>query len=123
MTRIVKAFKASGAVAHRRFVKWTATAGVLAAATAATDRIAGVVDFPGGAADGETFDVVLFGLADIDAGGTFSAGGDLVSDASGKAVAAAPAAGVNNFPGGRAIYPAVNGDRVQLFVNPTNLQG
>lgn len=121
--RSIRAFKASGAITNRRYVKWTATAGVVAMATAATDKIAGVVDFPGGAADGETVDVVLFGPAEIDAGGTFAAGDNLVADASGKAVVAAPGAGVNNFTGGRGMYPAVNGDRVEVFVNPSNLQG
>lgn len=123
MTRIIKAFKASGAIAHRRYVEFTATSGVVSQANAATDKLAGIVDQPGGAADGETVDVVLLGLTEIEAGGTFAAGDYLVSDANGKAIVAAPATGVNNTYGSRAMYPAVSGDRVQVYVNPGSLQG
>lgn len=123
MAKIIKTFKLSGTAGHRRLAKFTATAGVVAQASAATDKIAGVFDFPGGATDGQDIDVVLFGLAEVEAGGTFAAGDNLVSDADGKAVAAAPAAGVNNVTAGRGYYPAVSGDRVQIFVNPSNVQG
>lgn len=123
MNKIIRSFKASGAIADHRYVVFTATPGVVAQGSAATGKIAGVTDNPGGAADGETVDVVMFGLTDLDAGGTFAAGDNLVSDANGKAIVAAPATGVNNVVGSRAVYPAVNGDRVLVFVNPSNIQG
>lgn len=122
MARIIKTFKASGAIAHRRFVKFTAD-GVVAQCSAATDAINGVTDHPGGAADGERVDVVLFGITDVDYGGTVAIGANVTSDANGKAVAAAPAAGVNNKIGGRALAGAVSGDYAATLINPGDVQG
>lgn len=123
MTKIIRNFIASGAMTHRRLVKWTATDGVVAQASAATDKIAGVVDYPNGAADGERVDVVLFGIADVEYGGTVAAGAPVTSDASGKAVAAAPATGVNNDVAGRPLLSAVSGDFVKTLINPGKMQG
>lgn len=123
MNKIIKNFTASGAIAHRRLVKFTATDGVVAQASAATDKIAGVVDYPSGAIDGGRVDVVLFGIADVDYGGTVAAGADITSDASGKAVAAAPGAGVNNNTAGRGLTGAIAGDIAKTFINPGKIQG
>ncbi len=123
MNATVKTFIASGAVSHRRLVKFTANDGEIAQASAATDKIAGVVDYPGGALDGQRVDVVLFGIADVDFGGTVPPGSDVTSDANGKAVAAAPAAGVNNAIAGRALTSAVSGDIAKTFINPGKVQG
>lgn len=119
----IKTFTASGSIAHRRQVKFTATDGVVALATAATDTIIGVVDFPGGATDGQRVDVVLFGPAEIECGGTMTPGAGFTADANGRAVAAAPAAGVNNYIGGRVHENAASGDFATAFVNPSRIQG
>lgn len=123
MNPFVKTFVASAVLAHQTQVIFTANDGEVGPAVSATGVIAGVVDQPGGAKQGERVDVVLFGPADIVAGGTIAAGAFFTSDANGKAVAAAPAAGVNNVVGGRLLAKAVSGDIVKAFVNPGSFQG
>lgn len=119
----VKTFVAAGACTHRRLAAFNANAGEIVQASAATDRIAGVFDCPNGAATGERVDVVLFGPADVDYGGTVAAGALITADSNGKAVAAAPSAGVNNRIAGYPIVPAVDGDIAKTFINPCSLQG
>jgi hypothetical protein len=123
MSRIVLTFIAAAAVTHRQLVKFTANDGEVTPCTAATDIPAGVADFPGGAAIGERVDIVLFGEADVQAGGTVAPGGYVASDASGHAVAAAPSAGVNNGVAGRVLAGAVSGDYIRTFINPIRIQG
>lgn len=123
MTRYVKTFIASGALGHRRQVKATATDGVVTLATAPTDDIIGVVDYPSGATDGARVDVVLFGPAEVEGGGAIGFGKLFTTDANGRAVAAAPAAGVNNGVGGRTLAGVASGDFFYAFVNPTRIQG
>lgn len=120
--RIVKTFNASGAIGHRRQVKATANDGEVAIAGAG-DEVIGVTDFPSGAQNGERIDVVLFGLAEVVAGGAIAPLKQIMAGAGGIAVAAAPAAGVNAYVGGRVLNSAVNGDFVTAFVNPTRIQG
>ncbi len=119
----IKTFVASGAIGHRRLVKFTATDGVVALATAATDLIAGVTDFPSGAADGGRVDVIMFGPAEVVAGGNISAGGNITAGAAGAAVAPAPAAGVNNVLAGFVVAGAVAGDIVSAFIQRGSIQG
>jgi hypothetical protein len=123
--RIVKTYVASGAIPHRRQVKFTANDGEVTLATAATDVICGVTDFPNGAADKGRVDVVLFGPAEVECGGTMSPAttAGFTSDANGKAVAAAPGAGVNHYVGGRVLVNAVSGDIAKVIVNPDRIQG
>jgi hypothetical protein len=124
MTRFTKNFIASGAVTHRRLVVFTATDGILAQATgAAGERLAGVVDFPGGAASGGRFDAALFGPADVECGGNILPGQNIVSDAQGRAVVAAPAAGTNAAIAGRLLVNGALGDIAKAFVNPDQIQG
>jgi hypothetical protein len=123
VNRFVKTFIAAGTVGHRRLATFNANDGEIAQATGPTQRLAGVVDFPGGATVGQRVDVVLFGDAEVDFGGTVLPGAYITSDADGKAVAAAPAAGVNNFLGGRALVNAVSGDIARTFINPGMMQG
>lgn len=118
-----KTFIASGAIGHRRLVKFTATDGVVALATAATDLIAGVTDFPSGAADGGRIDVIQLGPAEVVAGGNIGAGASFTAGAAGAAVAAAPAAGVNNVLGGFTEAAAAAGDFVRVFVQRGHIQG
>ena len=122
MNPYVKTFTASGAVGHRRMVKF-ASDGVVTAATATTDAIIGVADAPGGAIDGADVDVVLFGPAEVEAGGAFSAGAFLTAGAAGVAVDAAPGAGVNAHTLGRPLSDGASGDFVKAFVNPGRIQG
>ncbi|MGI8395669.1 hypothetical protein ACRYWZ_04770 [Agrobacterium deltaense] len=123
MNPFIKSFVCAGAIGHRKQVKFTANDGEVALATAPTDVIAGVTDFPGGAADKARIDVVLFGPADIEIGGAVTPGASVTADATGRAVAAAPAAGVNNFVLGRVLVNGVAGDIAKAFVNPHRIQG
>lgn len=121
--KIIKNFVASGAIGHQVQVKATATDGQVALATAATDLVIGVTDYPGGAADGERIDVVLFGETEVQVGGTIAFGGFFTASAGGKAVAPAPAAGANNRTGGILTIGAVSGDIARVLVIPGQIQG
>lgn len=123
MSRIVKSFVASGAIGHRRLVKFTGNDGEVALATAATDLIAGVTDFPSGAASGGRIDVVLFGPAEVVCGGSISPGAFITAGAAGVAVAAAPAAGVNNVTAGFLLHGGASGDFARAHVQRGHLQG
>lgn len=121
MNKIVKTFVAGGDIAHRRYVKMGAADGTVVQAAAATDAIIGVVDFPGGASTGERIDVVLFGITDVEFGGTVTRGAFLTSDANGKAVAASPATGTTARTGGLTYVSAVSGDIVPVLVSAGSL--
>ena len=123
MNPFTKSFTASGAIGHRRLVKFTGTDGVVALATAATDLIAGVTDYPSGAADGERIDVILLGPAEVVAGGNISAGASITAGAAGAAVAAAPATGANNVLAGIVLVGAASGDFVKAVIQRGHLQG
>lgn len=121
--RIIKTFIAVGAIAHHRLVKFGAADGLVTQGAAVTDLIIGVSDCPGGVADGERVDVVLSGITEVEFGGTVARGALFASDASGKAVAAAPATGVNNNVGGRALSTCASGDIQPALIAPATIQG
>lgn len=120
---IVKTFTAGAAIAHGRLVKVGAADGVVVQCSAAGDGIFGVSDCPGGVTQGSRVDVVLLGVTELEFGGTVNRGALVTSDADGKAVAAAPAAGVNNGTGGRNAVTAAAGDRLPHFFIPGQIQG
>ena len=79
---------------------------------------------PGTFAIGARVDVVISGITEVEAGAAFSAGALLTADGTGRAIVAAPAAGVNNRIVGIALQPAgAAGDLVQINVTPLSLQG
>lgn len=123
MNKIVKTFVAGGAIAHRRQIKIGAADGTVIQATAATDAVIGVSDCPGGVASGGRVDVVLLGITDLEFGGTVGRGTFITSDASGKAVASAPATGALNGVIGRTHVSAVSGDVVPVLVIPGQIIG
>lgn len=123
MNPLTKSFTAAGTIGHRRLVMFNANDGEIAQATGPTVRIAGVADCPGGAKIGERIDIVLLGSAEVDVGGTILPGAYITSDADGKAVAAAPATGVNNFLGGRLLTNGASGDIARALINPGMMQG
>lgn len=118
-----KNYKAVGAIPHRRQVKFTANDGEVTLATAATDVVIGVSDCPGGIPDGQRGDIILFGPADIECGGVITPGAGITADATGRAVAAAPAAGVNNYVSGRLLVNGVSGDIAKALIIPHRIQG
>lgn len=120
----IKTYIAGAAIPKRRIVKFGTSdnAVILGAGAAATEFLIGVtteID----AASGEPVDVIRDGIADVEYGGTVVRGGPITADATGRAVAAAPAAGVNNRVIGYAEVSAVVGDIGPVFISPSTLQG
>lgn len=120
---LTKNYDAEAAIGAHLFVKpGAADYGVLAAA-APGDAIIGITTEVGATAAGERIDVVHEGIADLKLGGAVTAGAPLTSDASGAGVAAAPAAGVNNTIGARALIAGAAGDIIPVLIGLGSLQG
>lgn len=122
---VIKTLTATAAVIEAfRIVKFDGTTKTaVLKASAATDAPIGVAEGIDIAASGRV-DVVMSGLAKVVAGAAFNPGAYLTSDASGRAVAAAPAAGTNNGIVGIAVEEATAaGDVVEVFVSPQSRQG
>ncbi len=119
---LTKNFTAETAVTKYRIVKLGSSDGQVAHATAATDAMIGVVAELDAAA-GERVDVHLAGLAEVEFGGTVTRGALVTADAQGRAVAAAPLAGVNNRVLGVAMVSAVSGDIASVLIAPQQIQG
>lgn len=116
-----KEYLAGAAITKFRFVKFDATDGSVIQAAAATDKLLGVSEHT--AASGARVRANLIGIAEIEAGGTIARGDLLTSDADGKAVAAAPGAGLNNRIGGIALVSAVSGDIFPMLQSLASVQG
>jgi hypothetical protein len=120
---LIKSWNAEGAIAAFRIVKYGAADGGVLQATAVTEALLGVSGELAAAASGDRIDIVEAGIADVEYGGTVTRGGLLTSDANGKAVAAAPAVGVNNAVIGRARVSGAAGDIGSVNLNPGQIQG
>ncbi len=117
-----KSFSITGAAGAKTIVKFTGNRGEVAPATAATDKIAGVIDLEATAA-GQMVDVAIECLHEVVAGANIAAGDPLTSDANGKAVPATIAAGVTKHVFGKALVPAVAGDIFAYLVAPSVIAG
>jgi hypothetical protein len=118
---LVKAYTVgASAVGKRRIVKFSGSRTVVQAA-AATDLLIGVADYAG--AIGGRVDVVRSGIAEVEFGGAVTRGAKVTSDANGKAVAAAPAAGANVQVLGVAEDTYAAGDFGEVFIAPSVMQG
>ena len=119
---LIKNYTAEADVSAFRIVKFGSSDGSVLHATAATDRGIGVVsELPGVA--GDRVDVVRSGIADVEFGGTVTRGAKIVSDATGKAVAASPSAGANVEVIGIAEESGVSGDIARILISPSVMQG
>ncbi|HNC51245.1 MAG TPA: DUF2190 family protein [Accumulibacter sp.] len=119
---LLKSFTTGAAISPFRLVKLSAAETVIQSA-ATTDLFIGVSNEVG-AASGERQDVVLDGVAFVEAGAAFALGAYIGSDASGRGITAAPAAGVNNRIIGLALEAAsAAGDVVRVLVCPGSFQG
>lgn len=119
---LTKSYRAEAAVTKRRIVKMGTADGSVLLGAAATDLIFGVsaeID----AAITEPCDVHVAGIAEVEFGGTVTRGGPVTSDATGRAVAAAPGAGVNNRIVGFALRSAVVGDVAPVLLSQGVMQG
>lgn len=119
---LAKNYTAGGAIPAFRIVKMGANDGEVLQAAAATDFLVGV-NGELAPASGERVDIQKVGIARIEFGGTVTRGGPVTSDASGKAVAAAPAAGSNVRIIGFAEVSAVSGDIGDVLIAPGLMQG
>lgn len=117
-----KNYLAEGAIAAYRIVKHGAADGGLLQAAAAADKLVGVC---GAVAPvlGERVDVVKVGIADVELGGNVTRGDPITSDANGKGVTAAPAAGANVRIIGFAEVSGVAGDIASVLIAPGVMQG
>lgn len=120
---MIKNYTAGAAIAARRIVKHGGADGAVIQGAAATDALIGVCVQPAGAALNERVDVAHEGIADVEYGGTVTRGGLLTSDATGRAVAAAPGAGVNNRIIGVAVVSGAISDIGQVLIALGSLQG
>lgn len=117
-----KNFLAGAAIAAFRIVKMSA-ADTIIQSTGATDVMIGVNDDVA-PANAERCDVVMSGMCFVEAGAAFALNARLTSDATGRAVTAAPGAAVNNNCIGYAVDAAVAaGDIVRMMIAPHSFQG
>lgn len=116
-----KGFVAGAAIAAKRIVKFGSADNAVIQAAAVSDALIGVADLA--AASGDHVTVVMGGIAIVEYGGTITRGGHVTSDASGKAVAAAPGAGTNNRVIGIAMVSGVSGDLGSVLLQPGSVQG
>ncbi len=117
-----KTLIAGAAISKNRIVKFSTTDTVIQGA-AATDKLVGVADNLGADATGDRLDVIMSGIALVEYGGTVALGDLLTSDASGRAVVAAPAAGSNNRIIGVAMDAGVSGDIGSVAIDLGSVQG
>lgn len=119
---LVKNYEAGGTIAAYTIVKWDAADLKVVAAAAVGDLSIGVSGRLG-AVVGERIDIIRSGLALVTFGGTVTRGQKLTTDASGRAVTAAPAAGVNNQIIGIAEVSGAVGDVGSILLAQSVMQG
>jgi hypothetical protein len=119
---LTKTYLAEGTIAASTIVKAGSAEGAVAQATASTDVIVGVAERINADA-GERVDVIHTGITDVLLGGTCAYGDWLTAGASGHAVKAAPAAGVNAQVAGKALAAGVAGDIIPMLITLTQIQG
>jgi len=119
---LLKSYIAQGAIAKYRIVAFGSVDGTVVASSAATSLHIGV-NAELDVASGERVDVIRAGLPLVEYGGAVTRGQPLTSDAQGRAVAAAPAAGNNVRIVGYAEVSAVAGDVDRMLFAPGVMQG
>lgn len=119
---LMKNYISPGAIAAYRIVKMGSNDGEVVQASAAADLLMGV-NGEIGSASGERVDIHKMGIARIEFGGTVARGAAVTSDANGKAVTAAPAAGANVRIIGFAEVSGVSGDIADVLIAPGLMQG
>ncbi len=121
-TLLNRNYLAGGAIAPYRIVKSGANDGEVLQAAAATDYLMGVCESVGPAA-GERCDIVKSGIAEVEFAGVVARGAPVTADASGKGVAAAPAAGANVRIIGFAEVTTAAGDIAPVLLAQGVMQG
>lgn len=116
-------YRAAAAIEPYRLATHGGADQYAAKATGASAAIIGVVDQLGADAADDEVDVNRSGLAEVEFGGNVTRGDPLTSDAQGRAVTAAPAAGANAYVIGYAEKNGVSGDIGAVFIAPGRIQG
>lgn len=120
---LVKNFLSGAAIEKYRIVKFGADDDHIVKSAAVGDAHMGVsIEVEASAAE-QRIDAVLSGVAEVQYGAAVTRGDMLTSDANGKAVVAAPGAGVNNNIIGQAMVSGVLDDIGSVNVNPGKVQG
>ena len=116
---LIRAYEASVTIAPYKIVMFsdTAASAKIAAASANTSPVLGVSGGQGGVA-GDMVDVIHAGIGLVTLGATVLAGAELTSDASGNAITAVPTAAVFMTVIGKALFPGVSGDIIEVLVGP-----
>lgn len=128
---LIKSFKGTGAILPYTVVKFGADDLTVSPAAAVSDLLIGVSNELGlstaDVAAGALIDIVVCGIAEIRIGAAVTRGQKLTVDASGNAVPAAPAAGVNNQIIGIALksgaFAAATGDVIPVLLIQSVMQG
>lgn len=139
---LAKTFTAAGTINDARIIKFDAADNTVVQAAAATDLSIGISKVPQGQrqrviqtgntppvipgvtiVSGERIDVVLSGIADVLYGANVTRGQKLTSDAIGRAIPAAPAAGANAQIVGIAGSSGVAGDIGTVYLAQSVMQG
>lgn len=118
-----KAYSAEAAIGAYRIVKFGAADGGVLVSAAAADKHIGVNDRLAAAVATDRVEVTRSGIAEVEYGGNVAAGDLLTSDASGRAVVAAPAAGANVRIVGVAEVAGVLGDIGSMQIQLGSFQG
>ena len=118
---LTKAFDAGGAITEKLLLKMGALDEELIQAVDSAAPIVAVARET--VVSGARVDVDMVGIATVKLGGTVTRGDPLTSDANAKAVAAAPAAGVNNYIAGFAMASGVLDDEIEMLQSPGRIQG
>jgi hypothetical protein len=117
-----KNFQSGAAITKYRIVKFGADDKTVIPSAAVADFSIGVstsIDSP----INDRVDVIMAGIAEVEYGGAVTRGALLTTDASGRAVVAAPAAAANNRIIGYAMESGVLGDIGSVFLSPGSVQG
>ena len=119
---LMKAFTAGGAISPYRIVRIASADTVEQAAAVANTMIGVNTDLA--IVANERVEVAVQGIAFVEAGAAIAIGVLVTTDASGRGVTAAPAAGVNNRHIGIALDAAVAaGDIIRVLLSPGSVQG
>lgn len=118
-----KSVKCTAAIATAYLIaKFGADDDTLSQATASTEEFVGVFQHTTSNA-GDEVRVMLTGITRVVLGGAVTRGNYITADANGKAVAAAPGAGVNAYVVGQAMASGVAGDIIPVLLKQGRIQG
>lgn len=116
-------FEAAAAIRGRRLVAGAGAGSTVREAAAGTDKIVGAAAQMGADAAGDMADVVVDGPVEVVFGGNVSAFDPITADAQGRAVVAAPGAGVTHRIAGFALVDGVVGDIGRVQIAPSLIKG